>query len=43
MYNQDKNKIPIFGLYFICCINNYLDVVKEQLNILNQGLINLCE
>jgi hypothetical protein len=41
MHNQDKNKIPIFGVYFICCINNYLDIVKEQLNILNKGLINI--
>jgi hypothetical protein len=31
----------IYGVYFICCINNYLDIVKEQLSILNQGLINI--
>ena len=28
----------IYGIYFICCINNYLEVVKEQLDILNNGL-----
>ena len=31
----------IFGVYFICCANNYLDVVKEQIDILNNGLINI--
>jgi len=36
-----SKNIPIFGVYFICCINNYLDVVKEQLCILEQGLINI--
>jgi len=35
---MDKN---IYGLYFICCINNYLEVVEEQLYILSQGLLNL--
>jgi hypothetical protein len=35
-----KNQL-VFGVYFICCINNYLDVVKEQLNILDKGLINI--
>lgn len=40
--NIDKNKnIKIFGVYFICCINNYLDVVKEQLSVLNEGLITI--
>jgi hypothetical protein len=29
----------IYGIYFICCINNYLDVVEEQLSILNEGLL----
>jgi hypothetical protein len=33
--------IKIFGVYFICCINNYLEVVKEQLSILNQGLLDI--
>ena len=30
----------IYGIYFICCINNYLEVVKEQLDILNNGLLD---
>lgn len=34
-------KCPIFGVYFICCINNYLEVVKEQLNILDKGLLDI--
>jgi hypothetical protein len=38
---MDKINIPIFGVYFICCINNYLDVVKEQLDILDKGLLNI--
>jgi hypothetical protein len=29
----------IYGIYFICCINNYLEIVKEQLSILNKGLL----
>jgi hypothetical protein len=29
----------IYGVYFICCINNYLEVVEEQLSILNEGLL----
>lgn len=33
--------MPIFGVYFICCINNYLDIVKEQLHILEKGLLAL--
>jgi len=33
--------MKIFGVYFICCINNYLEVVEEQLSILNKGLINI--
>jgi len=31
---------PIYGVYFICCINNYLDIVKEQLSCLNKGLLS---
>ena len=23
--------VPIYGVYFICCIGNYLDIVKEQI------------
>jgi hypothetical protein len=34
-YMFDKIKIneirPIYGFYFICCIGNYLDVVKDQI------------
>jgi hypothetical protein len=38
---MQENMIKIFGVYFICCINNYLEVVKEQLSILDKGLINV--
>lgn len=38
---MNENNIPIFGVYFICCIKNYLDIVKEQLGILDKGLINV--
>ena len=31
--------MKIFGVYFICCMKNYLDIVKEQLWILNKGLL----
>lgn len=31
--------INVYGVYFICCINNYLDIVKEQLTILKMGLL----
>jgi hypothetical protein len=27
-------KKNIYGVYFICCLNNYLDIVEEQLNVL---------
>jgi hypothetical protein len=39
----EKNKKPkkLFGVYFICCINNYLNIVKEQLKFLDKGLINI--
>jgi len=31
----------IYGVYFICCLNNYLDIVREQLTeIKNSGLYN---
>jgi len=29
----------IYGVYFICCIENYLEIVEEQLTILNKGLL----
>jgi hypothetical protein len=40
-YGKNENRIcnNIYGIYFICCINNYIDVIKEQLNILNGGLL----
>jgi len=31
----------IYGVYFICCCHNYLEIVKEQLDILNKGLFNI--
>jgi len=33
----------IYGVYFICCIEHYLDIVKEQLDCLNKGLINITD
>ena len=27
----------IYGIYFICCIGNYLDIIKEQLDILESS------
>jgi hypothetical protein len=35
--------LKIYGVYYICCINNYLEIVKEQLDILNKGLLQLTE
>ena len=35
--------IDIYGIYFICCINNYLEVVEEQLDIVNKGLLERTE
>ena len=29
----------IYGVYFICCVHNYLEIVKEQLDMLNEGLL----
>jgi hypothetical protein len=41
-YIDSKQKnINIYGVYFICCINNYLEVVEEQLSILDKGLLNV--
>ncbi len=31
----------IYGVYFICCYLNYIDIVEEQMNILNKGLLNI--
>ena len=36
---QLRDMKNIYGIYFICCINNYLEVVDEQLAILNEGLL----
>jgi len=30
----------IYGVYFICCINNYLEVVEEQMSVLEKGLLH---
>ena len=35
-----SNNKTIYGVYFISCIHNYLDIVNEQLNILNDGLLD---
>jgi hypothetical protein len=34
--NDNNNNIdrPIYGVYFICCIGNYLEVIEEQLKLL---------
>ena len=31
----------IYGVYFICCINNYIEVVEEQLRVLEKGLLSI--
>jgi len=31
----------IYGIYFIYCINNYLEVIEEQLSILDKGLLKV--
>lgn len=31
----------IYGVYFICCDHHYLDIVKEQLEILKKGLLQI--
>lgn len=36
---MEKN-IKIFRVYFICCCQHYLEVVKEQLMCLDKGLLN---
>lgn len=28
---------PIYGVYFICCVGNYVEVVKEQLSLLESS------
>lgn len=32
--------IPIYGVYFICCLNNYLEIIEEQMLLLKKGLLN---
>ena len=31
----------IYGVYFICCINNYLEVIEEQMSVLEKGLLDI--
>jgi hypothetical protein len=34
-YSDEKNidlKIPIYGVYFICCVGDYLNIVNNQIN-----------
>jgi hypothetical protein len=31
----------IYGVYFVCCVNHYLQVVEEQLQCLDKGLLNV--
>lgn len=38
---MDETTTNIYGIYFICCINNYLEVVKEQMEVLKKGLLNI--
>ena len=35
---MDENN-PIYGVYFICCLNNYLEVIEEQMLLLQKGLL----
>lgn len=35
-----EDSVKIFGVYFICCIENYLEIVKEQLACLDKGLLD---
>lgn len=39
--NFSYNITEIYGVYFICCINNYLEIVEEQLDILQKGLLGV--
>jgi len=32
--------LKIFGVYFICCIHNYLEIVREQFTCLDKGLLD---
>lgn len=37
---MDEKSIPIYGVYFICCLNNYLEIIEEQMISLKKGLLN---
>jgi hypothetical protein len=37
---MDEKGIPIYGVYFICCLNNYLEVIEQQMLSLKKGLLN---
>jgi len=39
--NNNIMDIEIYGVYFICCKNNYLEIVEEQLDILQKGLLGV--
>lgn len=38
--NGNYNMVKIIGVYFICCLRNYIEIVKEQLECLNKGLLD---
>ena len=39
--NSSKiENLHIYGIYFICCIYNYLEVVEEQMMVLDKGLLD---
>jgi hypothetical protein len=40
--NENRECRKIYGVYFICCMNQYLSIVKEQLDsIIKSGLYNI--
>jgi hypothetical protein len=40
--NENRECRKIYGVYFICCMNQYLSIVKEQLDsIRKSGLYNI--
>jgi len=42
-YTLKKTK-PIYGIYFICCIGNYLNIIKNQIQqLIESGLYNETE
>jgi hypothetical protein len=40
VYKELNQDLKIFGVYFICCIQQYLEIVKEQLTCLDKGLLD---